>query len=86
MKTDPKIEGLKWRLSEAIGIRLAELGLNQSDAAESGVVSINRNDLSKILNHRFEGQSLQKILLLANSLGVEMDYEIKVQPMENYVL
>lgn len=77
MKTDYRIEELKTELADRIKDRIAQMGLTASEASESGILDVNRNDLSRIMNHKFEGQSLQKIVRLAHRVGLELDVTIR---------
>lgn len=77
MKTDYRIDDLKSELADAIALRITAMGLTPSEASESGILDVNRNDLGKILNHKFDGQSLQKIVRLAHRAGLVLDVEIR---------
>jgi predicted XRE-type DNA-binding protein len=61
---------------------LSENGLTQAGLIRSGLVSINKNDLSAILKFKFKNQSLAKIIFLLNQLDIAIYTDFKEFPSE----
>jgi len=67
---------IKAELTVKIYRRIKELGLTQVKAAEQ--LGISQPDVSKLMNGRFTGYSVDRLLMLLNAL--EMDVDIIVRP------
>jgi predicted XRE-type DNA-binding protein len=76
---NPEERMLKARIASAISKAVKRHALTQVVAAER--MGIAQADVSKILNGRLSGYSLERLLSLVQSLG--NDVEIKVKPTKN---
>lgn len=70
------VQVIKGDLSRALQRKMKTVDISQTECLREGVVDINRGDFNAILKERFKGQSLAKMIKLANDLGivVKMDF------------
>lgn len=66
---------VKAELTLKIHHRIKELGLTQVKAAEQ--LSLSQPDVSKLMNGRYTGYSVDRLLMLLNALEVDIDIVVR---------
>jgi predicted XRE-type DNA-binding protein len=62
-------------LAEAIDDTIRELGLKQEEAAE--IMGIDQGTVSKVINERLDGFSLERLIRYLNALGNDVEILVR---------
>ncbi|MCF7728669.1 helix-turn-helix domain-containing protein [Sulfitobacter sp. M22] len=78
IKAENPVYQMKKNLAVSIKSRLKDRGLSQTKAVSDNIVSCTRNDLNRIVNLKFDGHSLAKIVEIARELGLSTEMVVNV--------